>query len=175
MSSQDQVQVLQLVTEMARMVRDLRSQDAQLRTELRRRSTETNDKLDDFSRRLALSEARASMAAVQGDGLGSSAAPAEAGASQAVPPLLVAVAARSRVSSAAPATGVAAAPPVARRFRVQAASPGLAMLSEIDRGGGDGAQMQVSIGDTLPELGRIKSIAQRGTAWVVTAERGTIQ
>ena len=175
MSSQDQVQVLQLVTEMARMVRDLRTQDAQLRTELRRRSAETNDKLDDFSRRLALSEARASMAAVPGDGLGQGAASAEGGASQSPPSLVVAVATRSRVSPAVPATGVAASASVARRFRVQAASPGLAMLSEIDRGGGDGAQMQVSVGDTLPELGRIKSIAQRGTAWVVTAERGTIQ
>src|SRR5262249_915665 len=63
----------------------------------------------------------------------------------------------------------------ARRYRVQAASPGLALLAEIDRGGGDGAQRQVLVGDALPGYGRIKAIGQRGTAWVVETEHGNIQ
>jgi len=63
----------------------------------------------------------------------------------------------------------------ARRYRVQAASPGLAMLAEIDRGGGDGAQLQVTVGDSIPGYGKIKSIAQRGTSWVVTTANGAIQ
>ena len=77
-------------------------------------------------------------------------------------------------------TPVAAALPASdkgppKRYRVQAASPGLALLAEIDRGGGDGAQLQVLVGDTVPGYGKITSIGQRGTAWVVTTEHGNIQ
>ena len=63
----------------------------------------------------------------------------------------------------------------AKRYRVQAASPGLALLAEIDRGGGDGAQLEVLVGDTIPGYGKITAIGQRGTAWVVTTEHGNIQ
>jgi hypothetical protein len=49
------------------------------------------------------------------------------------------------------------------------------MLAEIDCGGGDGAQLQVQVGDTIPGYGRVKSVSQRGTAWLVATESGTIQ
>ncbi len=62
----------------------------------------------------------------------------------------------------------------ARRYHVQAASPGLALLAQVDRGGGEGAQLQVVVGDTIPGYGRVKSIAQRGTRWVVMTEHGAI-
>ena len=62
-----------------------------------------------------------------------------------------------------------------KRYRVQAASPGLALLAQDDRGGGDGAQIQVTVGDTLPGYGRIKSIAQHGTTWVIATDHGDIQ
>jgi hypothetical protein len=58
---------------------------------------------------------------------------------------------------------------------VQAASPGLAMLAEVDRTGDVGNLLQVSIGDEVPGYGKVKSIAQQGAAWVLTAERGTIR
>ena len=35
--------------------------------------------------------------------------------------------------------------------------------------------MQVVVGDTIPDWGRVKSIAQKGTAWVVLTDRGPIQ
>jgi hypothetical protein len=60
------------------------------------------------------------------------------------------------------------------KYRVQAASPGLAMLAEVDRGGGDGAQVQVTVGDDLPGYGKVKSVSQRGTSWVVTTEKAVI-
>ena len=63
----------------------------------------------------------------------------------------------------------------AKRYRVQAASPGLALLAEVDRGGGDGAQLQILVGDTIPGYGKVAAIGQRGTAWVVTTEHGDIQ
>jgi len=61
------------------------------------------------------------------------------------------------------------------RYRVQAASPGLAMLAEVDRGGGEGAQFEVLVGDKIPGYGKVTSIGQRGTAWVVATEHGDIQ
>jgi hypothetical protein len=51
----------------------------------------------------------------------------------------------------------------------------LALLTQIDRGGGDGAQLEVLVGDKIPGYGKITSIGQRGVAWVVTTEHGTIQ
>jgi hypothetical protein len=51
----------------------------------------------------------------------------------------------------------------------------LALLAEIDRGGGEGAQIEVLVGDKIPGYGKITSIGQRGTAWVVATEHGTIQ
>ena len=61
------------------------------------------------------------------------------------------------------------------RYRIQAASPGLAMLSELDATGTGERQLTISPGDVLPGYGRVASVSQRGTAWVVKAERGLIQ
>jgi hypothetical protein len=61
-----------------------------------------------------------------------------------------------------------------RRYRVQAASPNLAMLAEIDRSGDVGAQIEVALGDKVAGYGRVTKIVQRGTAWVVQTEKGTI-
>jgi hypothetical protein len=49
------------------------------------------------------------------------------------------------------------------------------MLAEIDRSGDEGAQLQVAVGQSVPGYGRVKSIAQRGTAWVIQTEQGAIQ
>jgi hypothetical protein len=105
-------------------------------------------------------------------------------ASAAARPSSVAVDDAAAVHPVAPAapvtvTPLAAALPAdgngtAKRYRVQAASPGLALLAEIDRGGGDGAQIQASVGDTIPGYGRVKSVSQHGTTWVVTTEHGNI-
>ena len=49
------------------------------------------------------------------------------------------------------------------------------MLSEVDRTGEGGAQLQVAVGDEVPGYGKITAIAQQGSNWVVRAERGAIQ
>ncbi len=182
----DQVQVLELVTQMAAIVRDLRAQQTQLRADLSKTAADNAARLGDFERRLALSEARHALSAAQIAGellapLPTASASAAAGE---VP------AARGsgtgQAGSATAVTAPVAVTPVAsvlpgsdkgsaKRYRVQAASPGLALLAEIDRGGGDGAQLEVLVGDTLPGYGKITSIGQRGTAWVVTTEHGNIQ
>ena len=49
------------------------------------------------------------------------------------------------------------------------------MLSEVDRTGETGSQLQVAVGDDVPGYGKITAIAQQGSSWVVRAERGSIQ
>ena len=178
----DQVQVLELVTQMAAIVRDLRAQQTQLRADFGKTAADNAARLADFERRLAFAEARHALSAAQiaGEPLASvppASAPAPAGEAPA--------ASGSSAGPAGSATAVtapvaAAALPgsdkgPAKRYRVQAASPGLALLAEIDRGGGNGAQLEVLVGDTIPGYGKITSIGQRGTAWVVTTEHGNIQ
>jgi hypothetical protein len=175
----DQVQVLELVTQMAAMVRDLRAQQAQLRADFGKSAADNAARLADFERRLALAEARHVLSAAQVAGDPVAAATAEG--APAVPgpvagqttsaTVIAAPLAVMPVATALP--GSDKGPP--KRYRVQAASPGLALLAEIDRGGGDGAQLEVLVGDTVPGYGKITSIGQRGTAWVVTTEHGNIQ
>lgn len=168
----EQVQVLNLVTEMAAMVKDLRKQQAQLRADLGRSSTDTSARLTDFERRLAFAEARNAVTAADtatDDASPRSAIPANETSASLLKPTLVNL---TRPVAVVPSPLVASAP---KLYRVQAASPGLALLAQVDRGGGDGAQIQVVVGDNVPDYGRVKSIAQKGTAWVVTTERGAIQ
>src|SRR6202020_1671651 len=61
-----------------------------------------------------------------------------------------------------------------RNYRIQAASPGLAMLSAID-GGPDDRPLEVAPGTDLPGYGKVLSIEQHGQAWVVKADRGSIE
>jgi hypothetical protein len=182
----DQVQVLELVTQMAAMVRDLRAQHAQLRADFGKAATDNAARLADFERRLALAEARHALSAAQiaGEPLAAvppASAPAPAEGAPAVPgPGARQASSATAVTAPVVLTAVAAALPTSdkgppKRYRVQAASPGLALLAEIDRGGGDGAQLEVLVGDTVPGYGKITSIGQRGTTWVVTTEHGNIQ
>jgi hypothetical protein len=167
MTPPQQVQVLDLVTQIATMVRDLKTEDAQLRADVTRSSTDTTARLADFERRLSLAEARNAISAANAAGPEPAAAtpPAVPAKAAAAPVMLT----RTEATVPAPEQGVP------KRYRVQAASPGLALLAEVDRGGGDGAQIQVAVGDTLPGYGRVTSIAQHGTTWVVATDHGDIQ
>ena len=60
-------------------------------------------------------------------------------------------------------------------YRIQAASPGLAMLSSIGLSDGDTSSIQVAVGDEVPGVGRIKAIFQKGTNWVVETDHGLIE
>src|SRR5271157_4710279 len=173
MTPQDQVQVLELVTQMATMVRDLKKESAQMRADFARSQADEVARVSDWERRLALAEARGAMLAADAGG----SAPlvvtdprAVSGKPDTAPPETV------RVSTTSPpTTAVVPAADAGKKYRLQAASPGLAMLAEIDRGGGEGAQIQVAVGDTVPGYGRVKAVTQRGTAWVVETEHGTIE
>ncbi|MGH7122152.1 MAG: hypothetical protein ACREFP_24680 [Acetobacteraceae bacterium] len=167
MTPVEQVKVLEVVAQIAAMVRAERTAVADLQAEVGNLSTGTSAKLVDFERRLALVEAESGIAAAAAAGrpaspLASIVSPA---AAPPRPPRVAVTRAGSAASSSAPRV----------RYRLQAASPGLAMLAEIDKSGGEGAQLQVQIGDTVPGYGRVISVAQHGTAWVVTTEHGTIR
>jgi hypothetical protein len=171
MSSPEQVQVLNLVTEMAAMVKDLRKQQAQLRSDLAKSSTDTSARLADYERRLALAEARSAVTAADVPDGGSAKLALALNDPASTTSKTIPVPA-TRPFAVVPSPLV---PPAPKLYRVQAASPGLALLAQVDRGGGDGAQIQVVVGDTVPDYGRVMSISQKGTAWVVTTERGPIQ
>ena len=186
MTTADQVQVLEVVTQMAAMVRDLRAEQAQQRTDFAKAEGDMAARLTDFERRLALAEAGRAMAVARAAGAPPAATAtlaatvaATAPASPASSPGQNAAAAGStppvQVTPAAARGAPASDKGAAKRYRVQAASPGLALLAEIDRGGGDGAQLQILVGDTIPGYGKVAAIGQRGTAWVVTTEHGDIQ
>ena len=67
------------------------------------------------------------------------------------------------------------APPMLRGYRVQAGSPGAAVLTDVGAGPERAARLLVMVGDQLPGAGRVTAIVQRGRAWIVRTERGVIQ
>ncbi len=168
LSSRQMVDVLSVVTELGALVRDMRNENAQLRTQVATLSDTVANKTMDFEQRLGLAEARGSVAAAMGAGKPQAAAPAS------VIPAVVTVSG-ARTLQAMAVTPVSAPAHSARDYRVQAASPGLAVLSDAGAGPGQAAGLQVSVGDDVPGVGRITSIGQRGSTWVVQTDHGAIQ
>jgi hypothetical protein len=144
-----------IVTRLTGQVRDLEDQ-------VRTGSAGAQEKLADLTRRVSLSESKSAITAAE-----------RANGSQ--------VAEASAASASAGVEGQAeglrikvAGVDQKRNYRIQAASPGLAMLSAID-GGPDDRPIEVAIGTDLPGYGKVRSIEQHGQAWVVKADRGSIE
>ena len=166
MTDQQQLQVLQLVTKLGTLVRDQRSEIAQLRQDQQSLGQRVDGSLTDFGRRLSLAEARGAVSAA----MGVQTAPVQPAV--ATPPQVNAVATPPVIkASLSSATGTMTPP----RYHVQAASPGLAMLSALDASGGEAQQLPVAPGDSVPGWGKVASISQRGTEWVVKTDHGLIQ
>jgi len=172
-----------MVTELGTLVHKLKADLLQLQAAQHSVATGTESKLSDFERRLSFAEARRALDGAEAVGSASSEEP---------PPLTVTPAgSAAKPGSAAVKPGAAggkpgrvlavktasapADPEPQRRYRIQAASPGLAMLGEIDRSGDDGAPLQIGVGSQVPGYGKVKSIDQRGITWVVQTENGPIQ
>jgi hypothetical protein len=161
MSDAQQLEVLGLVTELGALVRDLKAEVAALHEDQARLTTGREEELADFGRRLSLAEARWTVA---GAISGANRSMAQVGAARS------SVARWSNLSGESAGTSTK---PAQHQYRVQAASPGLAMLAEVTSEGVE--HRQVGVGDTVPGYGRISTITQRGTAWVVVTDKGTIQ
>ena len=169
MTPKDQVAVLGMVTELATMVGDLRAETREMRADIRRSSADGAAHLGDLERRMAMVEARDALSNARDAGAATPAA-SPAPAPVAAAPVSAAPVKLTRAAAALPDPS----PGTLVRYKVQAASPGLAMLAQVDRGGGDGAQIEVRVGDSIPGWGRVRSIAQKGASWVVTTEHGDI-
>ena len=157
MASGEEVEVLSLVTQLATVVRDLKAENAGLSAAVKASSDKVEAAVADVNRRLSMAEAHAAVYAA-------TAVEAPVGHAPSTPQT-----ARAQLASALPA---ASGP---HRYKLQAASPGLALLAELDHGGAEGAGLQVQVGDLVPGYGRVTSIQQQGASWVVSTDRGAIQ
>jgi hypothetical protein len=174
MTDTQQLQVLDLVTQLGTLVRDQRLEIAELKSNQQSLAQRVDSSLTDFGRRISLAEAHGAVNAAMGVSVHpadppNAPAPNQNGSGDVV-----------QVVAGTPAMPLSAAPNVsadtgAHRYHVQAASPGLAMLSELDASGGEERQLPVSPGDTVPGWGKVISIAQRGTSWFVKTDHGLIQ
>lgn len=173
MTPPEQIAVLSEVARLAIVVRDIRTENEALKARVESTADRFDQAVADFTRRLALAEAHGALNAA----MGANPTPPKVAA----PPDQAAVLPASSRSPAGGGTRVVSAsavipariqPPVAVRYRVTAASPGLAMLALVDRSGGEGAQIQVAIGDQVPGYGRVTAIQQRGASWVVQTDKG---
>ncbi len=173
----DQIDVLHAVAQLGIIMRDLRAQNLALRASVQASTEKLDGAVADFERRLALAEARGALNAAMGaDPSAAVAVPASATTAPASRTVHLSGGAAPQPAGVRPQAGAAvASTPGPRRYKVQAASPGLAMLSELDRSGGEGSQLQVGVGDQVPGYGRVTAIQQRGSTWLVQTDRGAIQ
>lgn len=177
MARGEQVEVLHTVAQLGVLVRDQKTENAALRSRLQAVVEKVDAALADYERRMALAEARGALSAAMvadSDGPSSTAiTTVPSTPPRGARPATSGVQAVGLQVPAPPATAPVAAG--SRRYKVQAASPHLAMLSELDRSGGEGSQLQVGVGDTVPGYGKITAIQQRGSSWTVQTDRGAIQ
>ncbi|RBP13123.1 hypothetical protein DFR50_11292 [Roseiarcus fermentans] len=161
-----ETQMSDQVARLAAIVTRLTGQVKDLQEQVRTTSAGSEERLADLTRRVSLAESRSAVAAAE-----------SAGAVPAGVPTSGAPAAAPSSGAAGQAQGVrmkVAALDQKRAYRIQAASPGLAMLSVVD-GAPDDRPVEVAIGTVLPGYGKVISIEQHGQAWVVKADRGSIQ
>jgi hypothetical protein len=153
---------LEKIAELGALVTRLTGQVKDLQDKVQTLSTGADEKFADLTRRVALGEANRVVASAENAGSGGFAGQAqEKGSADGSE-----VQERTRLK--------VAAADVKHNYRIQAASPGLAMLTAVD-GSPDDRPVEVAIGTELPGYGKVRSIEQHGEAWVVKADRGSIE
>jgi hypothetical protein len=153
---------LEKIAELGALVTRLTGQVKDLQDKVQTLSTGTDEKFADLTRRVALGEANRAVASAENAGSAGLARQAQAKGS----------ADGSEAQERMPMKVAAA--DVKHNYRIQAASPGLAMLTAVD-GSPDDRPVEVAIGTELPGYGKVLSIEQHGEAWVVKADRGSIE
>ena len=172
LSQQEQIQVVGLVKELGAQLRDTRTEVAQLRATVAQLLERVETKTTEFENRLGLAEAGTVLAASARAGH-----PETHGPVSSATPAFRTVSAGRAVSQPVPApvTPAASASRTVKDYRIQGASPGLAVLSVLNPALGGPTVIEVATGSEVPGVGRIKAIFQRGTAWVVQTDAGVIQ
>ena len=169
-SPKQQVEVVGLVRELGAQLKESRMTVAQLQATVAELKEQLDTRMTEFDGRLGLAEAGTVLAQ---------------SAKAALPQPVMAVATmpvRPGVGAPRSAPTAPSTPPVVtaanrsvKDFRVQGASPGLAVLNAVGAAPGEAPVLYVALGDQVPGIGRIKSIYQRGTSWVVQTDAGLIQ
>jgi hypothetical protein len=131
----------------------LRREVAQLQADLRAAQADANS-------RIAFLEAKVSMAATQSVAAGAGA-----------PPVAATSAAGPQRPAAAPAARSANA---ATTYRITGAANNLAYLVAINPAPGQPPAVEAKPGSDVPGYGKVVSITQKGMAWEILTERGTI-
>jgi len=170
-----ETEALALVTQFGAELRDLQKSLKALEEAQKTAAASTDAKLSDFERRMVLGEASRMVAAIHADGqAGVEGSDAATGS---ISPQAPSKTDASPAATTGKSSGKAHAQPMPeekKRYRIQAASPGLAMLAPIDSSGEEEPPLQVGVGKIIPGYGKVKSIEQRGASWVVQAELGAI-
>jgi len=142
--------LVNMVAALADDIAQERRSDAEMHHQIESLLHDTDQRLSEFDRRLTVVEANPLPAFTRvGSGRGSAGT-------------------LSALRTALPAPP----PPGARPYEIRAASPGVAVLGTLD---GTPAVVEIAVGDQVPGYGRVNAIAQRGSAWAVQCEHGTIQ
>jgi hypothetical protein len=150
------------ITQLAAIVKRLTGQVNDLQGQVQTATASSEAKLADLTRRVSMSESKSAVAAVE-----------RANGSAAAEGSTAALSAGAEGQAPGVRTKVGGADQK-HNYRIQAASPGLAMLSAID-GGADYRPVEVVPGTDLPGYGKVRSIEQHGQAWVVKTDRGEIE
>jgi hypothetical protein len=174
MSPKQQVDAVGLVRELGAQLKDTRLTVAQLSETVADLKQQLEARTADFDSRLTLSEAGTVLAeSAKAGGATHPLSTTQPGApSRAVPATRLAA---GPVPSPAPTPAHASSTRTVKDFRIQGASPGLAVLNVLAPAAGEAPVLYLSLGDQVPGLGRIKTISQRGTSWVVLTDGGLIQ
>jgi hypothetical protein len=173
LSQAQQIQVIGLVKELGAQLRDTRTRVSELHDAVAQLSKQVETRTNDFEVRLGLAEAATELSASAKAG-----ATTSSGTTLSVAAIVPAHPPGSRAAAAVP---VPPPPPPAPERRtvkdyvVKGASPGLAVLSALNPVTGSPSVIEVAVGDQVPGVGKIKSISQRGTTWIVQTENGPIQ
>lgn len=144
-------------------MRDARDESAQLRTEVAvlADTLQTSSKALEERLNLALARDSAPVASEPGKQQAETAPPASTPADDG----------KAIAADAATADSTRTVP----GYHVQAASFGVAVLSNASAGPGQTGGRLVTVGDQVPGVGRVISITPHGTSWIVQTDHGTIQ
>jgi hypothetical protein len=170
LSPAQQTSLYQLVTELGALERNDGIRQAVLAGQVQQLTLLVSGKMADYDRRLSMLEAQTAVSgAVQAaSNPGVTAAIAAAPPASKPPALSSSAVAGPTVPAAPPSNG----PAVTVQYHVQAASPGLAMLSAV---GGDGSPLEVQTGDIIPGYGKVLGVVQQGDSWIVQTQSGNIE
>ena len=146
-------------------MRDARGEGAQLRTEVAvlADTLQASSKVLEERLSLALARNSAAIALEPGKQQAEAASPASTSADDG-----------KAVAAAAEAATTDSARTVPG-YHVQAASFGVAVLSDASAAPGQAGGRLVTVGDQVPGVGRVTSITPHGTSWIVQTDHGTIQ